>query len=93
MRSSVLFVKPFSRVVALCTVTLFLGACGSNSSVSPDTSRVTANSDASLTSVLPDESIPATSLASQLTTINGDSFDLESVSQEKPLALWFWAPG
>ncbi|NQW59660.1 hypothetical protein HQ459_02665 [bacterium] len=85
--------KPFSHIVALCTVTLFLGACGSNSSVSPDTSSVTANPDAPLTSVLPDESIPATSLAPQLTTINGESFDLESVAQEKPLALWFWAPG
>ena len=85
--------KPFSRVVALCTVTLFLGACGSNSSVSPDTSRATANYDAPLNTVLPDESIPASSLAPQLTTINGESFDLESVSQEKPLALWFWAPG
>ncbi|MEI6743353.1 MAG: hypothetical protein WCL35_06270 [bacterium] len=87
--------KPFSRIVALCTVTLFLGACGSNSSVSPDTSSVTANSDAPLTSALPSDSIPSTSLAAQeqLTTINGESFDLESVAQEKPLALWFWAPG
>jgi hypothetical protein len=87
--------KQFSRVVALCAVTLLLGACGSNSSVSSDTSSVTANSDAPLTTDLPDESIPATSLAAQeqLTTINGDSFNLESVAQEKPLALWFWAPG
>lgn len=87
--------KPFSRVVVVCTAVLFFGACGSNSSVSPDTSSVTANSDAPLTSVLSDESIPATSLATQeqLTTVNGDSFNLESASQEKPLALWFWAPG
>jgi len=87
--------KSFSRIAALCTVTLLLGACGSNSSVSPDTSSVTANSDAPLTSVSPDDSIPATSVAAQeqLTTINGDSFNLESVSQDKPLALWFWAPG
>gem|GEM_PF-1506213 len=87
--------KPFSRVAALCAVTLILGACGSNSSVSPDTSSVTANSDAPLTSVLPSDSIPSTSLAAQeqLTTINGESLNLESVSQGKPLALWFWAPG
>ena len=76
------------RGAAVCAVAVFaLSACGTDSSSTPAVVDTTATSQS-------DESQSGSNIDNFVAkTVSGESFVLTNALAQKPVVLWFWAPG
>ena len=76
------------RAAAVAVVALLLSACGAESSSTSSVVETTA--PPSLT-VDPELGVNIDNFVA--TTVSGETFDLSNALAQKPVVLWFWAPG
>ena len=76
------------RAAAVAVVTLLLSACGAESS---STSSVVAVTEAPTQGVEPESGSSIDNFVAK--TVSGETFDLSKSLAQKPVVLWFWAPG
>jgi PBP1b-binding outer membrane lipoprotein LpoB len=74
--------------VALLMVAVALSACGAESS---STSSVVAITEAPTQGVEPESGSNIDNFVAK--TVSGETFDLSKSLAQKPVVLWFWAPG
>jgi type IV pilus biogenesis protein CpaD/CtpE len=74
--------------VAVAVVTLLLSACGADSS---STSSVVVTTATPSQGVTPEAGANIDNFVAK--TVSGETFDLSNALAEKPVVLWFWAPG
>ena len=73
--------------VALVVAILALSACGADSSSSDVVATTTEPSQSSVTQ-------PASNIDNFVAkTVSGETFVLSNALAQKPVVLWFWAPG
>ena len=82
-------VRRRSVVFGMAAICLALSSCGAPESSSGAESVPSAES-----SVLAEGGqAPQSLLARTVSLVNGESFDLGQAIAERPVVLWFWAPG
>ena len=74
--------------IAVLMVALALSACGAESS---STSSVVAITEAPTQGVEPESGSNIDNFVAK--TVSGETFDLSKSLAQKPVVLWFWAPG
>ena len=74
--------------VAAVMVAVALSACGAESS---STSSVVATTGAPSQGVDPTPGSDIDNFVAK--TVSGETFDLSNALAQKPVVLWFWAPG
>jgi PBP1b-binding outer membrane lipoprotein LpoB len=74
--------------VAVLMVAVALSACGAESS---STSSVVAVIEAPTQGVEPESGSSVDNFVAK--TVSGETFDLSKSLAQKPVVLWFWAPG
>ena len=74
--------------VAVLMIALALSACGAESS---STSSVVAVTEAPTQGVEPESGSNIDNFVAK--TVSGETFDLSKSLAQKPVVLWFWAPG
>jgi PBP1b-binding outer membrane lipoprotein LpoB len=74
--------------VAVLMVAVALSACGAESS---STSSVVAITEAPTQGVEPESGSNIDNFGAK--TVSGETFDLSKSLAQKPVVLWFWAPG
>ena len=74
--------------VAVLMIAVALSACGAESS---STSSVVAVTEAPTQGVEPESGSSVDSFVAK--TVSGETFDLSNALAQKPVVLWFWAPG
>ena len=74
--------------VAVLMVAVALSACGAESS---STSSVVAITEAPTQGVEPESGSSIDNFVAK--TVSGETFDLSKSLAQKPVVLWFWAPG
>ena len=74
--------------VAVVMVAVALSACGAESS---STSSVVAVTEAPTQGVEPESGSSVDNFVAK--TVSGETFDLSKSLAQKPVVLWFWAPG
>ena len=74
--------------VAVLMIALSLSACGAESS---STSSVVAVTEAPTQGVEPESGSSIDNFVAK--TVSGETFDLSKSLAQKPVVLWFWAPG
>ena len=74
--------------VAVLMVAVALSACGAESS---STSFVVAITEAPTQGVEPESGSNIDNFV--VKTVSGETFDLSKSLAQKPVVLWFWAPG
>jgi PBP1b-binding outer membrane lipoprotein LpoB len=74
--------------VAVLMVAVALSACGAESS---STSSVVAITEAPTQGVEPESGSNIDNFVAK--TVSGETFDLSKSLAQKPVVLWFWAPG
>ena len=74
--------------VAVLMTALALSACGAESS---STSSVVAVTEAPTQGVEPESGSSIDNFVAK--TVSGETFDLSKSLAQKPVVLWFWAPG
>ena len=74
--------------VAVLMIALALSACGAESS---STSSVVAVTEAPTQGVEPESGSSVDNFVAK--TVSGETFDLSKSLAQKPVVLWFWAPG
>ena len=74
--------------VAVLMVAVALSACGAESS---STSSVVAVTEAPTQGVEPESGSSIDNFVAK--TVSGETFDLSKSLAQKPVVLWFWAPG
>ena len=74
--------------VAVLMIALALSACGAESS---STSSVVAVTEAPTQGVEPESGSSIDNFVAK--TVSGETFDLSKALAQKPVVLWFWAPG
>ena len=74
--------------VAVLMIALALSACGAESS---STSSVVAVTEAPTQGVEPESGSSIDNFVAK--TVSGETFDLSNALAQKPVVLWFWAPG
>lgn len=74
--------------VAVLMIALALSACGAESS---STSSVVAVTEAPTQGVEPESGSSIDNFVAK--TVSGETFDLSKSLAQKPVVLWFWAPG
>ena len=74
--------------VAVLMVAVVLSACGAESS---STSSVVAITEAPTQGVEPESGSNIDNFVAK--TVSGEMFDLSKSLAQKPVVLWFWAPG
>ena len=73
--------------VALVVTVIALSACGADSSSSDVVATTTEPSQSSVTQ-------PASNIDNFVAnTVSGETFVLSNALAQKPVVLWFWAPG
>ena len=73
--------------VALVVTVIALSACGADSSSSDVVATTTEPSQSSVTQ-------PASNIDNFVSkTVSGETFVLSDALAQKPVVLWFWAPG
>ena len=73
--------------VALVVTVIALSACGADSSSSDVVATTTEPSQSSMTQ-------PASNIDNFVAkTVSGETFVLSNALAQKPVVLWFWAPG
>ena len=73
--------------VALVVTVIALSACGADSSSSDVVATTTEPSQSSVTQ-------PASNIDNFVAkTVSGETFVLSDALAQKPVVLWFWAPG
>ena len=73
--------------VALVVTVIALSACGADSSSSDFVATTTEPSQSSVTQ-------PASNIDNFVAkTVSGETFVLSNALAQKPVVLWFWAPG
>ena len=73
--------------VALVVTVIALSACGADSSSSDVVATTTEPSQSSVTQ-------PASNVDNFVAkTVSGETFVLSNALAQKPVVLWFWAPG
>ena len=73
--------------VALVVTVIALSACGADSSSSDVVDTTTEPSQSSVTQ-------PASNIDNFVAkTVSGETFVLSNALAQKPVVLWFWAPG
>ena len=76
------------RAAAVLLVVAALSACGAESS---STSSVVATTAAPSQGVDPAPGSNTDNFVAK--TVSGETFDLSNALAQKPVVLWFWAPG
>jgi PBP1b-binding outer membrane lipoprotein LpoB len=76
------------RAAAVAVVALLLSACGAESS---STSSVVATTVTASQGVTPEPGANIDNFVAK--TVSGETFDLSNALAQKPVVLWFWAPG
>ena len=76
-----MYARGVRRIFSVAAMVVALGACGA------DTASVSSATDAAAGA----GSVPVASDSYDL--VGGSTVDLAAVRAEKPIALWFWAPG
>ena len=74
--------------VAVLMIAVALSACGAESS---STSSVVAVTEAPTQGVEPESGSSVDNFVAK--TVSGETFDLSKSLAQKPVVLWFWAPG
>jgi PBP1b-binding outer membrane lipoprotein LpoB len=74
--------------VAVLMVAVALSACGAESS---STSSLVAVTEAPTQGVEPESGSDIDNFVAK--TVSGETFDLSNALAQKPVVLWFWAPG
>ena len=74
--------------VAVLMIALALSACGAESS---STSSVVAVTEAPTQGVEPESGSNIDNFVAK--TVSGETFVLSNALAQKPVVLWFWAPG
>ena len=74
--------------VAVLMIAVALSACGAESS---STSSVVAVTEAPTQGVEPESGSSIDNFVAK--TVSGETFDLSKSLAQKPVVLWFWAPG
>jgi PBP1b-binding outer membrane lipoprotein LpoB len=74
--------------LAVLMIALALSACGADSS---STSSVVAITEAPTQGVEPESGSNIDNFVAK--TVSGETFDLSKSLAQKPVVLWFWAPG
>ena len=74
--------------LAVLMIALALSACGADSS---STSSVVAVTEAPTQGVEPESGSSIDNFVAK--TVSGETFDLSKSLAQKPVVLWFWAPG
>ena len=74
--------------VAVAAVALLLSACGAESS---STSSVVETTGAPSQGVTPEPGSNVDNFVAK--TVSGETFVLSNALAQKPVVLWFWAPG
>ena len=74
--------------VAVLMIAVALSACGAESS---STSSVVAVIEAPTQGVEPESGSSVDNFVAK--TVSGETFDLTKSLAQKPVVLWFWAPG
>jgi hypothetical protein len=74
--------------VAVLMVAVALSACGAESS---STSSLVAVTEAPTQGVEPESGSSIDNFVAK--TVSGETFDLSNALAQKPVVLWFWAPG
>ena len=74
--------------VAVLMIAVALSACGAESS---STSSVVAVTEAPTQGVEPESGSSIDNFVAK--TVGGETFDLSKSLAQKPVVLWFWAPG
>ena len=74
--------------VAVLMIALALSACGAESS---STSSVVAVTEAPTQGVEPESGSSIDNFVAKM--VSGETFDLSKSLAQKPVVLWFWAPG
>ena len=74
--------------VTVLMIALALSACGAESS---STSSVVAVTEAPTQGVEPESGSSIDNFVAK--TVSGETFDLSKSLAQKPVVLWFWAPG
>lgn len=67
-------------------VSLGLVSCGGNNATSESDSIQESTSETDVLNMPSSEDVVAT-------TLTGDAFSLQEALKDKPVVLWFWAPG
>ena len=76
------------RAATVAVVALLLSACGADSS---STSSVVVTTATPSQGVESEPSSKSDNFVAK--TVSGETFDLSSALAQKPVVLWFWAPG
>ena len=74
--------------VAVLMIAVALSACGAESS---STSSLVAVTEAPTQGVEPESGSSVDNFVAK--TVSGETFDLSKSLAQKPVVLWFWAPG
>lgn len=76
------------KAASVAVFALALSACGADSS---STSSVVATTDTPSQGVVPEPGANIDNFVAK--TVSGETFDLSNALAQKPVVLWFWAPG